>query len=92
MSNLDNSIWERLAAFADTSPGPLRHTVISGALRAVAFMDWRVFKEAESLPWSLVRGDVAANLQALQASDPPADLVSRKIRYLLDGCSVGELL
>jgi hypothetical protein len=92
LSNLDKSIWVRFASFADTSPGPLRHAVISGALRAVAFMDWRVFQEAESLPWRLVRGDIASNLQALKASNHPADLVSRKIRYLLEGCSIGELL
>ena len=74
--------WETLASFCDLSPSVLRHLVVGGSLRAVGFLTWRVFRAAESLPWSLVRGDIQANLGALQASGKPKELTARKIYHL----------
>ena len=80
LRNVNDETLQRLADIAQSSVGPLRHAVLSSALRSCAFMDWRIFTDADSLPWTLCRGDIAQNLQDLKRQcQPPTDIVSRKL-------------
>jgi hypothetical protein len=85
LSNISSSTIERLADIAHVAPGKLLHAVYACSLRSVAFMDWRVFSDANALPWSLCRGDIQNNLENLKNEPSPADLNARKLLVVLSG-------
>ena len=72
---IPDTVMDRLAHIGHTTAQPLRHAALSSALRSVAFMEWRIFSEADSLPWSLCRNDVAQNIRRWAALLP--DLLAR---------------
>eukprot|EP00971_Amphidinium_carterae_P021322 420922-Amphidinium_carterae.1 len=54
-----------------------RHMVLKGAMASLAYLQHRVFDITNSYPWSLVRGDTEANLNALVAEEnEPEDQVA----------------
>ena len=76
---IPDTVMDRLAHIGHTTAQPLRHAALSSALRSVAFMEWRIFSEADSLPWSLCRNDVAQNLRDLKSRGAaPTEFVARK--------------
>jgi hypothetical protein len=85
LSNISSSTIERLAQIAHVAPGKLLHAVHACSLRSVAFLDWRVFSDANALPWSLCRGDISSNLENLKNEPSPADLNARKLLVVLSG-------
>ncbi|CAK0861146.1 unnamed protein product [Prorocentrum cordatum] len=66
------------------APGPqLREQCLRGGHRARAFLQFRVFDVAEALPFSLCRGGVPANLEALAAGARPEERVSGQLYDLM---------
>ena len=84
IAGLSAYTWERLASgIEDCTPGFLRSSCLTVASSILCFMKHRVFNVAEELPWSLVRGDRNAKLDALKAGPQPTALVPLKIYRLL---------
>lgn len=84
--NLSEVVWQDLAGLlTDVSAQQLRSLCMLSALTVQAFIQWKVFQVAESLPWSLAVGDIEENLRVLRASKDDLDSTSSKIRALLQG-------
>ena len=80
IAGLSAYTWERLASgIEDCTPGFLRSSCLTVASSILCFMKHRVFNVAEELPWSLVRGDRNAKLDALKDGPQPTALVPLKI-------------
>lgn len=75
--------WQRLATVAGCPYKQLRSSTLQAAAICGAYMERKTFSEARKLPWSLVRGDLGSNLEALLAGPTPADPTSAKIQRLL---------
>lgn len=78
--------WQRLAKVLGgvQEAWELRHAVVRGAHVAAAFMHRKVFSQMSEYPWKLCVGNVAANLDALAASEEPIrDSCAHKVRSLL---------
>ena len=74
------SVWEAVGAVAELSSEQFRAACIRGAHVSFHFMWRRIMDPAGRLPWSLVRGDVAENLEMLGSDpNPPDDPVSLKL-------------
>lgn len=93
LASLPSWLWSTLATLGGIDGQQLKAQCIRSAHRACAFMQFRVFESAESLPWSLCRGDVVSNLRALKEGPRPAKCdISAKAWDLLDmGWSVQSL-
>ena len=77
-------VWRVLASVAGLSAEDLRSTCINSAHVAMHFFWRRVLRPASKRPWSLARGDVRENLEALALeNDPPIDPVSWQLWILM---------
>ena len=89
LETLGPLVWSRCSHLLHGCPDPLgarvlRSDSITAALVTQSYIDFRVFSHARSLPWSLCRGDIAANLQSLQHSPTePEDHLCQKLKELL---------
>ena len=73
-------------------PEQLRGDCVNAGQKALAFAEFRVFEEAERLPWSLCRGDIEANLRALHAMPKPQQSTAEKAWLLMEaGYSMQQL-
>ena len=80
------STWQRLAYICQSTlyTEALRRDCIDAAQVALAFVTYRIFSEARSMPWLLCYGNVDKNLEDLKADEvEPEDLTARKIQQLL---------
>ena len=86
-------MWQTLSGHVAEEAATLRHLVIWGSHIVYAYMDLKIFSVIGELPWCLARGDIVANLEALQSNtEPPADPFSQKIWALLvSGYPFGEI-
>lgn len=83
LSSLSDSTWETLASVCGMYPAEYRHTVLEKALTSMSFITFRIFSAAESLPFSLLRGDLNENLDSLVSGEAPEEPVAAKVRMLL---------
>ncbi|CAK0876678.1 unnamed protein product [Prorocentrum cordatum] len=81
--SLPTFVYKKLGALSGVSWRALQSTCVRAAHKAVAFFNFRVLSVAESLPWTLVRGDVGANLSALKAGPRPSNRTAGKVWDLL---------
>ena len=79
-------VWMRLAYTATSEmqhEDRLRDDCMLATQVAYAFLDYRVFSTARSMPWSLTQGDIVKNLQELyESKDPMGDPIAAKILRL----------
>jgi hypothetical protein len=79
VSEVPRDTWKILSVLGENIPTRLQHQSISSTVVQACFFTWRTRPSTE-LPWSLVRGDVEANLRELAAQpEPPGEAVSDKI-------------
>ena len=82
--SISDGIWGRLAELTTgVSPCELRSWALRAASIIQAFITHKVIRVARGLPWSLVQGDIVANLQTLAEKEGPLDSTSTKIRSLV---------
>jgi len=81
---LPDFIWVALADVAGLHPEELRAKCVRATHRGWAFYYWRVFTPVYQLPWSLCRGDVRANLEALSRGPRPLNRTAAKAWDLMD--------
>jgi len=80
---LPTSTWEKLASVTSATADILRADCIAASHVSMHFSWRRVLEPASRRPWSLARGDLAANLDALAAEEEdPADEVSHQLWLL----------
>ena len=80
MECVSSSVWDLLGHELGHEGHRLRSDVIGGMLVSWGFLWMRSFREASSLPWRLVDGNITENIQALKSlTTPPDDDVSFKI-------------
>ena len=67
---------------------------LTAALRAAAYVDWKLFRAARSLPWSLLVGCIATNLRLFAATTtPPVHPVALKVwKFARRNWDPGKLL
>ena len=75
--------WSVLPGLVDCSAATLRSDTLRSANISAGCIHRKVFRVAQQLPWSLVRGDVRSNLQTLMQGPPPSDDTSLKIFKLM---------
>ena len=86
-----NTLVIAVGQVAELSMTEMRDDMTQSALTQVAYMRMNL-REARVLPWTVCRGDVRANLLALQAGPRPAEPTSQKIYDLLHmGASLDEV-
>ena len=89
---LPDPLWHRLASVCGLPFDLLRHSSICAAQTSYHFLWRRVLRPAAGLPWSLVRGDVEANLLELKDGAQPEDHAAAQIwRLLHDGFPMAQL-
>ena len=75
-----HAVWSHVAkAWGISNPHQLRSDVLAAALIAHGFVDWRVIRVAEGVPWSLCRGDVHENINRLVAGPKPQGGTTKKM-------------
>eukprot|EP00971_Amphidinium_carterae_P346177 6487493-Amphidinium_carterae.1 len=80
VEQISQHVWRRLASYGDVAWQVLRDRVLSGVYCTRAYFFQQSLEHLEQLPWSLMLGDVAANLASLLSSDtPPPDVCSSRI-------------
>ena len=50
MTNIKDHVWSKLAGICGSNATTIKHKVLSGCMLGHGFLDWRVFREAKSLP------------------------------------------
>jgi hypothetical protein len=85
IEGLGDDFWRRLAPIVTQfSAADLKSSAIHCGNTAIAFVKRKVIAVAAGLPWSLARGDISANLDALCVSkEDIRDPTARKIQALL---------
>ena len=83
LDSLPFSVWESMAEVVGGAARELRTDTIAAGHISMAFLQNRVFSEAEKHPWSLASGDIASNLDALATGPEPVERTARKIWRLL---------
>ena len=85
---IDRFVYQRLAFIVKGLlwESELKDACLQASQSAVAFLSYRVFSVAHSLPWSLTLGDIGQNLTDLAGAEGPqiTDPVSKKICRLLE--------
>ena len=76
-------MWATVASIAGTTTEELRSACIAGGHITYGFVQRRVLGPAHELPWTLVRGDIEANLAELRSEPQPQEPVSKNIWKLL---------
>lgn len=76
--NIAGEIWDFVGAACMWDAVGLRNASMASSLTACGFMMWRL-RFLHELPWTLTRGDISANLKALEQDEEPADETSAKI-------------
>ena len=80
------AVWMRLAATATgvtDQDNRLRDDCMLASAVAHAFIDYRVFKVAKAMPWSLCQGDIKKNVESLhEHKDTQGDEFAAKILRL----------
>eukprot|EP00971_Amphidinium_carterae_P272899 5416194-Amphidinium_carterae.1 len=57
LQTLPEFVWQQLACLCPgSSAGDLRHSVLTGVLASVAYIQYKILDELQSLPWCLLRG------------------------------------
>ena len=75
--------WALVSTVVGTTAEILRASCIAGGHATFHFFWRRVLEPAGQLPWTLVRGDVAENLEKLAREPAPEEPVSRQIWQLM---------
>ena len=73
LMDISDPVWRLLAGVASMPPQLLRHQVIMSGNIQASYLLWRC-QDLQQLPWSLVTGDMSANLRELKAGPRPTDL------------------
>ena len=81
--DLPESTFALLGELCDRPGCAMKDMCISAAHIAFHFSNRRVLVEAGELPWRLVRGDIAHNLQELASCDCPEEPVSKNLWLLM---------
>ena len=93
---LPKFIWIRVASHLglEINDTNLRSNILQAGHTAAAFVDHKILRHLRSLPWSLLRGDVSANLRDLvEDADPPEEPLASKIWQLSRmGPPISELI
>eukprot|EP00971_Amphidinium_carterae_P088892 1759209-Amphidinium_carterae.2 len=77
---LSESTFELFGKLCGKTSLYLRSKLLAGAYMAASYINMRVFAPTSALPWNLCLGDIEGNMTSLLAeTDPPADLVSKKL-------------
>ena len=63
--SLPEYVWSEVSSVVGCSSAQLRSDSLIAANVSAAFIEFRVFREAHKLPWSLAIGDVDSNLTEL---------------------------
>ena len=83
VSMISLEVWGVLGQAAGMSGGELRHRCNSSAVTQAAFFRWRI-RNALEPPWTLVQGDIRANVaELLQQDQPPEEETTRKVWELV---------
>eukprot|EP00974_Lingulodinium_polyedra_P068901 6671512-Lingulodinium_polyedra.AAC.1 len=88
--NLPQALWEALAPIAGTTWQRLQSECVHEGHLSFHFIWRRVLEPAPQLPWSLCRGDQAANLQELKEGDCPEDPVCSQLWQLMQAGLVSQ--
>ena len=75
--------WALVSTVVGATAEELRASCIVGGHATFHFFRRRVLEPAGQLPWTLVRGDVAENLEKLAREPAPEEPVSRQIWQLM---------
>ena len=85
IASLGLPFWLRLAALVPgKSAAALRTACLRAANISASCLERKALSVARGLPWSLVRGDIGANLDALLEAPAPKEPTALKIRRLLE--------
>eukprot|EP00971_Amphidinium_carterae_P352212 6492484-Amphidinium_carterae.1 len=80
IEQISQHVWQRLARCGDVPGHVLRDRVLCGVYCSRAYYFQQSLEQLEQLPWSLMMGDVGANLSSLLSADtPPPDTTSSRI-------------
>ena len=87
MEALDSHVWEALALCHKpewrVTAFVVRGEALSAAYSSGGYFHWKCLRATDQLPWTLGRGDVNANLDALVAGPKPTQPTALKIWELL---------
>lgn len=93
MTEADGFMWAQFASVCGMLPPELRSACVRAGHKVIAFFRDRALSAAEGLPWSLCRGDISANLDALQVGPRPPEKVAAQLQDLLrNGYAKRELV
>ena len=82
--SLPSHVWSALAKVTDITGAALQSRCINAGHAAWHFFYRRVLAPAAGLPWSLRRGDIAANLQDLKDDVTPEEPLSNQLWQLMN--------
>lgn len=83
VAELSDSVWQALAGMCRCGPRELRTDTLLAANVSGAFIFAKDIRPASQLPWSLVEGDISANLDSLSEGAKPSGPASANIWTLL---------
>ena len=93
LSNLPEHVWGNIGSTCGLHAQELRSNTLEAAHVSVAFIRHRTLSMVNEYPWSLLQGDINANLDRLKAAERPQESVASKIWGLLQiGFNRHELL
>ena len=88
---LDDSVLELLGGVAGVSSLELKGDIHDSVLIQSGYLEYKI-RDIRGLPWTLAKGDIAANLRDLVEGPVPAEATSQKIHQLASmGYSMHEL-
>ena len=82
LAHLPLSVFEILEVHCSVGARELRSDVLEAAQKSSCFMEYRFLQAADALPWSLCRGDLRTNLEAMLAGSCPAEPTCDKMWLL----------
>ena len=83
LAELTDGFWAKVSAPSGMVGAELRTRVLRACHKSIAFLYFRIIKEVDRLPWTLMRGDIEDHLRILEAGDEPEEPTSAKIYCLL---------
>ena len=84
LSHLSGDVWRCLSELVpDSHSQELRSWSLLAASIVQAYIKKKVFRVARSPPWSLILGDVQANVVAVAAREEELESISAKVRALV---------
>ena len=85
LQQLPHWVWTSLCSLIpDCDDGELKSFVLAGSLASYAYLDFKVFSEADQFPWRLVRGPLDQSVDYLaNLSEAPDEPVTQRLHVLL---------